>query len=234
MNNSGLSIIDQPSPNFDARPQGMPIDMLVLHYTGMPTGEDALARLTDIEHEVSAHYLIEEDGRIFCLVAEAHRAWHAGISYWRGHKGLNARSIGIELVNPGHDFGYRAFPEQQMVALEELAIDILTRHPIPSRNVVGHSDIAPTRKNDPGELFDWRSLAHRGIGMWPKRAETGPRNVMDALKTVGYETLDYSRALAAFQRHFRPNEVQGIADPDTLCWLQGTVELVQRMGRYNI
>ena len=230
MSVSSLDIIDYPSPNCDERPNGMPIDMLVLHYTGMPTGEEALARLTDIEHEVSAHYLIEEDGRIFQLVPEAQRAWHAGVSYWRGHKSLNARSIGIELVNPGHDFGYRPFPELQMMALEKLALDILARHPIPSRNVVGHSDIAPTRKNDPGELFDWRSLAAKGIGMWPARAANGPRNVMDALETVGYETLDYSRALAAFQRHFRPAEIQGVSDPDTLCWLQGTVELVEKIG----
>tara|TARA_B100000676_G_scaffold307948_1_gene367574 strand:- start:153 stop:845 length:693 start_codon:yes stop_codon:yes gene_type:complete len=230
MNVPCLDIFDHPSPNCDDRPEGMPIDMLVLHYTGMPTGEEALARLTNIEHEVSAHYLIEEDGRVFQLVPEAKRAWHAGVSYWRGHKSLNARSIGIELVNPGHDFGYRPFPELQMMALETLALDILARHPIPPRNVVGHSDIAPTRKNDPGELFDWRSLAVKGIGMWPDRAPNGPRNVMDALETVGYETLDYARALAAFQRHFRPAEIQGVSDPDTLCWLQGTVELVERMG----
>ena len=230
MNVPCLDIFDHPSPNCDDRPGGMPIDMLVLHYTGMPTGEEALARLTNIEHEVSAHYLIEEDGRVFQLVPEAKRAWHAGVSYWRGHKSLNARSIGIELVNPGHDFGYRPFPELQMMALETLALDILARHPIPPRNVVGHSDIAPTRKNDPGELFDWRSLAVKGIGMWPDRAPNGPRNVMDALETVGYETLDYARALAAFQRHFRPAEIQGVSDPDTLCWLQGTVELVERMG----
>ena len=204
--------------------------MLVLHYTGMPTGEEALARLTNIEHEVSAHYLIEEDGRVFQLVPEAQRAWHAGVSYWRGHKSLNARSIGIELVNPGHDFGYRPFPKLQMMALETLALDILARHSIPPRNVVGHSDIAPTRKNDPGELFDWRSLAAKGIGMWPERAANGPSNVMDALETVGYETLDYARALAAFQRHFRPVEIQGVSDSDTLCWLQGTVELVEKMG----
>ena len=230
MNVPCLDIFDHPSPNCDDRPEGMPIDMLVLHYTGMPTGEEALARLTNIEHEVSAHYLIEEDGRVFQLVPEAKRAWHAGVSYWRGHKSLNARSIGIELVNPGHDFGYRPFPELQMMALETLALDILARHPIPPRNVVGHSDIAPTRKNDPGELFDWRSLAVKGIGMWPDRAPNGPRNVMDALETVGYETLDYARALAAFQRHFRPAEIQGVSDPDTLCWLQGTVELVEKMG----
>ena len=230
MNVPCLDIIDHPSPNCDDRPEGMPIDMLVLHYTGMPTGEEALARLTNIEHEVSAHYLIEEDGRVFQLVPEAQRAWHAGVSYWRGHKSLNARSIGIELVDPGHDFGYRPFPKLQMMALETLALDILARHSIPPRNVVGHSDIAPTRKNDPGELFDWRSLAAKGIGMWPERAANGPYNVMDALETVGYETLDYARALAAFQRHFRPVEIQGVSDPDTLCWLQGTVELVEKMG----
>lgn len=220
-----LVMEERPSPNFDGRGDDAEIDMLVIHYTGMPSGEAALDRLTDIEWEVSAHYLIEEDGRIFQLVAEQERAWHAGVSYWRGHRNINARSIGIELVNPGHDFGYRPFPEVQMQSLERLATDILNRYSIPPRNVVGHSDVAPTRKNDPGELFDWRSLAAKGIGLWPERAERGPRNVMDALSAVGYDIQDYALALAAFQRHFRPMEVHGVADPDTLCWLQGLVEL---------
>lgn len=223
-----LTIEDYPSPNFDAREAGTPVDMLVIHYTGMLSGEEALARLTDIEWEVSAHYMIEEDGRVFRLVAEEHRAWHAGVSYWRGHRNINARSIGIELVNPGYDFGYRPFPEAQMRALEILATDILSRYPIPPRNVVGHSDIAPTRKNDPGELFDWRSLADKGIGHWPERATHGPDNIMDALSFIGYDIQDYALTVAAFQRHFRPMEVHGVTDPDTQCWLQGTVELCER------
>jgi N-acetylmuramoyl-L-alanine amidase len=223
-----MDIEDRPSPNCDARPDGAQVDMLVLHYTGMPTGEAALARLLDIEYEVSAHYLIEEDGRIFRLVAEADRAWHAGVSYWRGHRDVNARSIGIELVNPGHEYGYRPFPEPQMAALEALSRDILARHPIPPRNVVGHSDVAPARKTDPGELFDWRSLAAQGIGLWPAPAASGPADVMDALSAIGYDITDYAPALAAFQRHFRPAEVHGVADPDTLRWLQGLAELCER------
>ncbi len=223
-----MDIEDRPSPNCDARPDGAQVDMLVLHYTGMPTGEAALARLLDIEYEVSAHYLIEEDGRIFRLVAEADRAWHAGVSYWRGHRDVNARSIGIELVNPGHEYGYRPFPEPQMAALEALSRDILARHPIPPRNVVGHSDVAPARKTDPGELFDWRSLAAQGIGLWPAPAASGPADVMDALSAIGYDITDYALALAAFQRHFRPAEVHGVADPDTLRWLQGLAELCER------
>ncbi len=218
-------IVQQPSPNFDARDPNSPVDMLVLHYTGMSSGKEALARLTDIEHQVSAHYLIEEDGRIYQLVDEAHRAWHAGVSYWRGQRNINTRSIGIELVNPGHAYGYRAFPESQMAALEALALNILSRHAIPPRNVVGHSDVAPTRKEDPGELFDWRSLAAKGIGLWPERAARGSPNVMDALAFIGYDTTDYARALAAFQRRFRPADIHGVADPDTLCWLEGMVEM---------
>ena len=223
-----LTIEDYPSPNFDAREAGTPVDMLVIHYTGMLSGEEALARLIDIEWEVSAHYIIEEDGGVFRLVAEEQRAWHAGVSYWRGHRNINARSIGIELVNPGHDFGYRPFPEAQMRALEILATDILSRYPIPPRNVVGHSDIAPTRKNDPGELFDWRRLADKGIGHWPERATHGPDNIMDALSFIGYDIQDYALAVAAFQRHFRPMEVHGVTDPDTQYWLQGTAELCER------
>ena len=222
---SNFSTIERPSPNFDARETGVPVDMLVMHYTGMPSGEEALSRLTDAEYQVSAHYMIEEDGRVFALVDEADRAWHAGVSYWRGHRNINARSIGIELVNPGHEFGYRGFPEVQMQALKALALDILSRHAIPRRNVVGHSDIAPTRKDDPGELFDWRGLAAEGIGLWPDRADQGPENVMDALSVIGYDTVDYARTLAAFQRHFRQYEVHGHADSDTLCWLQGAANM---------
>ena len=160
------------SPNFDARPPGARIDMLVLHYTGMVSAEAAIERLCDPAAKVSAHYLIDEDGAVRRLVDENHRAWHAGEASWRGKSDINARSLGIELVNPGHEFGYRPFPEAQMAALEALAQDILARHTIEARNVVGHSDVAPRRKTDPGELFDWRRLAEAGIGLWPGKPPT--------------------------------------------------------------
>ena len=153
-----------PSPNQDSRP-GLAIDHLVLHYTGMRSAEAALARLCDPAAKVSAHYVVDEDGTVYALVEEARRAWHAGVSYWRGVRQLNDCSVGIEIVNPGHEFGYRAFPRRQMAAVEALCRHILARHDIPARNVVGHSDVAPDRKQDPGELFDWPGLAAQGIGV---------------------------------------------------------------------
>ena len=148
-----MTALDRPSPNFDARPADTPVDMLVVHYTGMESAEAALARLCDAQAKVSAHYVIDEDGTVISLVAEDDRAWHAGESFWRGETAVNGRSVGVELVNPGDEFGYRDFPDAQMAALEQLAKDILARHPIEHRNVVGHSDVAPLRKTDPGELF---------------------------------------------------------------------------------
>lgn len=161
-----MQIIARPSPNYSDRAPGA-IDILVLHYTGMSSCGDALARLCDPAAKVSAHYLIDEDGTVFHLVAEERRAWHAGISFWAGERDINSRSIGIELVNPGHELGYRHFPETQMLRLAELARDILARHPIPQQRVLGHSDVAPGRKRDPGELFNWQWLAGQGIGIWP-------------------------------------------------------------------
>ena len=158
--------VDRPSPNFGARRAGA-IDMLVLHYTGMPTAEAALTRLCDPKSGVSCHWLIDEDGTIYRLVNEANRAWHAGIAFWADETDINSRSIGIELVNPGHEFGYREFPTAQMEALADLASGIITRHPIPKFRVLGHADVAPDRKRDPGELFDWAWLADRGIGLFP-------------------------------------------------------------------
>ncbi len=206
------------SPNFDARPPRMSVDMLVLHYTGMRTAEEARARLCDAGAKVSAHYLIDIDGRIDWLVDESARAWHAGVSFWRGATDINARSIGIELVNPGHEFGYRPFPRRQMAALTELAADILARHPIPPRNVVGHADVAPTRKLDPGELFDWRRLAEAGIGHWPDFANAAacdPAATAEALAAYGYEVADLPAAVRACQRHFRPARVSGRIDAET-------------------
>ena len=153
------------SPNQDER--GAPIDMLVLHYTGMQSAEAALDRLCDPAAKVSSHYDITEDGAVHALVPEEKRAWHAGLSFWAGIRNVNASSIGIELVNPGHEFGYRAFPAVQIAALKDLAGGILSRHSIPASRVLGHSDVAPARKEDPGELFPWEALAASGIGLWP-------------------------------------------------------------------
>ena len=224
------AVLDVPSPNQDDRPAGAQIDMLVLHYTGMVTGEAALERLTNVDAEVSAHYLVEEDGRIFRLVAEDRRAWHAGVSFWRGRKSLNATSIGIEIVNPGHDFGYRPFPETQMAAVETLAAEIVARHDIPARNIVGHSDVAPTRKRDPGEYFDWQRLARKGIGLWPEPAAAAPKDVMATLAFIGYETSAFSATVAAFQRHYRPSEVHGYADSETARLVAGLADLIGRTG----
>ncbi len=164
-----MKITDLPSQNFDSR-EGHAVDMLVLHYTGMPTAQDALQKMCDADAKVSAHYVVDEDGTCYRLVKEDCRAWHAGLSKWRGHDNINQRSIGIEIVNPGHEFGYRPFPAAQMKMVAWLCRDILSRHEIPKRNVVGHCDIAPKRKQDPGELFDWQTLAKLGIGLYPERA----------------------------------------------------------------
>jgi N-acetylmuramoyl-L-alanine amidase len=196
-----MQIIPHPSPNQNARPGG--VDMLILHYTGMKTAAEALARLCDPAAEVSAHYMIDEDGTIYALVPEHRRAWHAGISYWRGRENLNDVSIGIEIVNPGHQWGYRPFPERQIDALAELCRAILSRHPIPPENVVGHSDVAPDRKQDPGELFPWRHLAAQGIGVWPASEAVSGEGADAALTRIGYDpALPLALRLAAFQRHW--------------------------------
>ena len=223
-----LKIVECRSPNHDARPHGAPIDILVLHYTGMQTADEALARLCDPLAKVSAHYTIGRDGRVYAHVPEERRAWHAGVSWWAGETNVNARSIGIELVNPGHEFGYVPFAESQIAALIDLAQGILTRHPIPPHRVLGHSDVAPARKMDPGELFPWAELAEFGIGIWPDSPP--PRGEVERAERVrvGGTDTDYAAALArfgyglpphtevplesvisAFQRHFRPSEITG-------------------------
>src|SRR5258708_29166259 len=176
-----------PSPNFDARPMATPVDILLLHYTGMETGAAAVGRLCDPDAKVSAHYTVDEDGTIFSHVREECRAWHAGVSYWAGDRDINARSIGIEIVNPGHEFGYRSFPDAQIEAVIRLAQDIFSRHPIPAERVLGHSDVAPARKLDPGELFPWGELALAGIGLWPQtRKARRPVGFADGLRGFGY------------------------------------------------
>lgn len=214
-----------PSPNHDERPEGVPIDVLVLHYTGMESGAAALDRLCDPTAKVSAHYLIEEDGSVFALVDESRRAWHAGVACWRGHIDINARSIGIELVNPGHEWGYRAFSDEQMQALLALMRDISTRHDFPSRNIVGHSDVAPQRKQDPGELFDWKGLHDAGFGIWPTpgASHDGTHDIAAALSEIGYETEDLTVTIRAFQRHFRPHRVTGEADEETRSLINGVL-----------
>ena len=204
--------VEMPSPNQDARDVAA-VDMLVLHYTGMTSGAAALERLCDPASKVSSHYLVDEDGTITALVPEARRAWHAGVASWAGASDINARSIGIELVNPGHEFGYRAFPEAQVAALTTLCHGILMRHPIPSWRVLGHSDVAPARKEDPGELFPWQRLAKAGIGLWPAR-RPGLLGA-DALARFGYDPdVPHDALITAFQRHFRPQKLDGVWDSE--------------------
>jgi N-acetylmuramoyl-L-alanine amidase len=232
-----MEILQRPSPNHDARPRGTSVDILLLHYTGMESAEAALARLCDPTAKVSAHYCIEEGGRVSRLVPEDRRAWHAGASRWAGAEDINARSIGIELVNPGHEFGYRAFPEAQMTALIALARDILTRHPIPPRRVLGHSDVAPLRKEDPGELFDWARLAKAGVGLWPQDLASPAGQVVSpaaeaevraGLARFGYGYLedDFAAVVTAFPRHLRPRAVTGEADGETGAVLRALLNLV--------
>lgn len=215
-----------PSPNYDDRT--LPISMLVLHYTGMRTGEEALARLCEPTSKVSAHYLVEEDGRILPLVNEQNRAWHAGKSYWRGITDVNSASISIEIVNPGHEFGLSPFPAAQMEAVKNLCRDIITRYSILPCNVVGHSDIAPERKQDPGELFDWQWMAAAGIGLWPQPGfgiqDSGFR---ENLTTYGYDPHASQEAvITAFQRHFRPTALTGIWDEECGRILAALLEMV--------
>lgn len=212
-----MTIIDAPSPNFDEREA--PVSVLVLHYTGMQTAEAAIDRLRDPAAGVSAHYLVAEDGTILRMVAEDKRAWHAGVSYWRGMTALNHHSVGIEIVNPGHEWGYRPFPDEQMAALIPLVADIKERHGITRGNVVGHSDIAPVRKRDPGELFPWHQLARLRLALpRPTKNLMDPRwtegGFMLALERFGYDVTDKMAAVMAFQRRFRPELVDGEIDAE--------------------
>lgn len=206
----------RPSPNFDARPPDASIDMLVLHYTGMASGAAALERLTDPAAKVSAHYLVEEDGRSFRLVPDAERAWHAGASSWAGRERLNDVSIGIEIVNPGHDHGLKPFPDPQIEAVATLSRSLIAEHAIPQDRVVAHSDIAPTRKRDPGDLFPWRRLAEAGVGLWPDGAGDAAADAAKALATFGYDVACLPAAAAAFQRRFRPAQVDGVMDAECM------------------
>jgi len=227
-----MNLIEAPSPNFEPR-KAVP-DMIVLHYTGMPTGEAALARLRDPEAKVSSHYVVEEDGRTFRLVPEERRAWHAGVSFWKGEADVNTRSIGVEIVNPGHEFGYRPFPDAQIAAVIELISDIRTRWMVEDDKIVGHSDIAPDRKDDPGELFPWKRLAEAGHGLWvePPAAPGAPLGegeegagvfaLQAGFTRLGYDCAPSGRfdahttaVVRAFQRHWLQTRFDGVADGDT-------------------
>jgi N-acetylmuramoyl-L-alanine amidase len=227
-----MTPISAASPNFDTRVR--PPDMILLHYTGMPTGEAAIARLRDPDAKVSAHYVVEEDGLTFALVPEERRAWHAGVSFWKGERDINGCSIGVEIVNPGHEFGYRAFPEAQIASVIELIADIRSRWGVADARILGHADVAPDRKEDPGELFPWRQLAEAGHGLWaepasapgPPLAEgeegTGVFALQAGLARLGYDSPPSGRfdaataaIVRAFQRHWRPRLVDGVADGET-------------------
>lgn len=231
-------MIDRPSPNHGVRNpvNGVTaVRLIVLHYTGMATAEEALVRLTDPAAQVSAHYLLSDDGEIYSLVPEDRRAWHAGVAYWQGQRDINSMSIGIEITNPGHDFGYRAFPPAQIEAVRTLVRDIMDRHRLEADSVIGHSDIAPGRKIDPGELFPWERLARDSMGRWPILSGTkqfiSSDQAMTLLSRIGYATplstdlgadllANPSDVIAAFQRHYRPRKIDGVLDVETLALIQ--------------
>jgi N-acetylmuramoyl-L-alanine amidase len=233
-----------PSLNFGDRAKGRQPDMVVLHYTGMPDVEGALARLCTSGTEVSAHYVVLEDGRVVQCVQEAKRAWHAGVAFWAGEEDINSCSIGIEIVNRGHDWGYPAFPLRQIAAVIALCRGIIHRRNIPAHRIVGHSDVAPARKKDPGEKFPWHSLAGSGVGHWVRPAPIVAGDVLKTdsegddvralqqslarygygIKATGIFDTATMEVVTAFQRHFRPEKVDGLADQSTLTTLRALLE----------
>jgi N-acetylmuramoyl-L-alanine amidase len=249
---SDSSVVErvEPSPNFDERTGLARPDMIVIHYTGMQFAHDAIQRLCDPRARVSSHYFVVENGSVIQLVPEAKRAWHAGVSSWGGDADINSRSIGIEVCNPGHDFGYPDFPTRQIAAVTTLCRSILTRNVVRPENIVAHSDVAPSRKQDPGEKFPWKLLARSGVGLWVdvvddphdelKPNDSGERvtALQKALAAYGYGLEASGRydtatreVVTAFQRHFRPHQVNGIADAatrETLRRLQALRDAPQR------
>jgi N-acetylmuramoyl-L-alanine amidase len=221
-----MNILRTPSPNSNER--SINIDSVIIHYTDMPTTEEALAWLCNSKSQVSAHYLIDEKGKIYQLVPDEKRAWHAGESFWKGFHNLNDCSIGIELSNPGPTHGYVPFPEPQIESLLKLCEMLRTNWGIPASRILGHSDIAPRRKEDPGHLFPWQILAREGLGLWPKDGTDPifPENVMVALGEIGYETTSPSHTLLAFQRHFQPHKVDGEANEETRTLLSGLLKSI--------
>lgn len=226
------------SPNHDARPASVQPSILLLHYTGMASAGAAVARLCDPAARVSAHYVIEEDGAVLALVPEDRRAWHAGVAGWRDIDDVNGHSIGIELVNPGHEWGYRAFPQPQIAALIDLAGAIVRRWHLPPAAVIGHSDVAPARKIDPGEQFPWEALAAHSLGVWPGHAEpiaVDPAAAFTALAQIGYRfdlpNTEPAQIVAAFQRHWRRARVDGRLDPETMGLINAVARLCATSGQ---
>lgn len=228
-----LAILQAPSPNFDTRKGGQRPRFVILHYTGMPDAASARQRLCDPASKVSAHYLVGREGQVWQLVAEESRAWHAGVGAWQGETDLNSAAIGIELVNRGHQWGYQTFPEPQIVTLLTLLSDIRQRQAIAAGNILGHSDVAPQRKEDPGEFFPWPRLAKDGFGLWPVAPAAAPTQPMDyrearaTLRAIGYDCaadgeydLPLRRVLLAFQRHWLPRHLSGLADAPTAAMLR--------------
>jgi N-acetylmuramoyl-L-alanine amidase len=233
-----------PSPNHGERKDGRPISALVLHYTGMRDAPSALHQLCNPAAQVSSHYLVFEDGRVLQLVPEERRAWHAGVGSWQGETDMNSASVGIEIVNPGHDYGYVPFPDAQVDAVAALCADIVVRRRIPPDRVIAHSDMAPGRKRDPGELFPWRRLAEKGVGLWVEphpvgsgrffqRGEQGaPIEALQAMFALYGYGIDATgmfdeateQVVTAFQRHFRPARVDGVADRSTIETLRALLE----------
>lgn len=230
-----VSLTQSPSPNFNDRADGAAPSVLVLHYTDLPDTEASRAWMCDPEKKVSSHYLVDLDGNVIQLVDENKRAWHAGQSYWRGMTDLNTHSIGIEIQNTGHSLGYHLFPERQIGGVIALCRDIMSRHVIPARNVVAHSDIAPARKQDPGHLFPWATLAAAGVGLWPQEKVNGmmtPQAFMTGLAHIGYDpSLGADVLVTAFQRHFEPEAfeedgIPGMVTGRTLSRLAGLIGLI--------
>jgi N-acetylmuramoyl-L-alanine amidase len=233
-----------PSANFGDRHKGRQPDMVLLHYTGMPDVESAIAQLCTPGTDVSAHYIVLEDGRIVQCVPEAKRAWHAGLSYWAGDDDINSCSIGVEIINRGHDWGYPDYPLRQIAAVIALCRGIMLRRKVPAHRVLAHSDVAPARKKDPGEKFPWHSLANSGVGHWVQPAPVvrgealklgtingNVENLQHALARYGYGvpvTGKYDAAtmevVTAFQRHFRPARVDGVADYSTMSTLHALLQ----------
>jgi N-acetylmuramoyl-L-alanine amidase len=245
-----MRIVEKPSPNFFERKSGL-IDILLLHYTGMPICEGAIEWLCNPKSEVSSHYTITESGDIYRHVDEKFRAQHAGLSFWAGESDINSRSIGIEICNPGHDHGYRDFPKKQIAVLIDLCHEIIARHKIPLQRVLAHSDVAPTRKRDPGEKFPWEKLAQKGIGHWIKPEPLGKKGVsfkrgdrgahisaMQRMFSIYGYGIDISGifdektefVVTAFQRHFRQKHVDGIADPSTIATLHKLIKALPAAG----
>ncbi len=224
-----MKLLTAPSPHFNERITA--IDSIIIHYTDMPSVDTVLTWFSNPISKVSSHYLIDEGGQVYQIVREDKRAWHAGEGYWQGCTDLNSCSIGIELENPGHSYGYLPFPDAQIDALLKLCEDICTRWDIPPSRILGHSDIAPRRKQDPGHLFPWRTLAKEGLGLWPnhshksKFSDVKIEDTLKVLKKIGYETISPSHTLLAFQRHFQPHKRDGIADQETLFLLQGLLKV---------